>query len=648
MASVTDVLTPPGPQGAPIRRVVVYALSRAVGGIDDYAVHALESLRPHATRLVAVVPAGTAATDRARLSDAADRVLESSFDGFDPAVYPWAIDADGTADSADEIVLTGDSWFGPVGAWDPVLARMSTGAHAAWGMIENAQGEPESFPDEGFPAPHDAWVWTAIAGSVARSTEWARFWDPGDRDAPRDRTERGFIEHLRSRGQTVDFAFRAADTPSADPGLFTPLLLLDAGCPIIRRDVFTRYPPFLERFAIVGREIIASLRTRGFPVELLLANLSRTVPPKALNTVGGMLEVLPGLGSTYDPARPFRIAAVVHVSDLDGVTEILERLRFLPGPYDLFLTTTDGKRATRLQQIVEESGVDAASFDVRVTPANRGRDMSDFFVGCRDVLLDDSYDLVVKVHSRRARRKTVNLRRYFRRYQLENLLDSHGHVEDLLALFQAEPGLGFVFPPMMHIGYSAMGSAWGGYRDDAEELCAKLGINVPLDVISPLAPFGGMWIGRPEALRLLTRHRWRYGDYRSRNPQRYRELARVQERLIATAGAELGYHARTVLTPEHAAISHTALEAKADELFATTRGWPVEQIRLMHRAGFTGHGGVVALSRMYIRLNHPRAARVLVPLYELAFRSFVAIRVVRNGARGLVAMLRGLPGEGTV
>ena len=62
--------------------------------------------------------------------------------------------------------------------------------------------------------------------------------------------------------------------------------------------------------------------------------------------------------------------------------------------------------------------------DVRVTPASKGRDMSDFFVGCRDVLLSGDYDLIVKVHSRRKQHKTMNVRRYFRRYQYENLLNS--------------------------------------------------------------------------------------------------------------------------------------------------------------------------------------------------------------------------------
>lgn len=628
------------------RRLLLYALSRSVGGIDGYVLHALTALRADVARIVVIVPNGTGESDRASLTDVADEVRESPSDGFLASVYPWALDLEPRLRGFDEVILTGDSWFGPVGDFRPVLERMSRSPRAVWGMVENSQGEPESFPDEGFPEPVGPWLWTAIPSSFIDSPAWTSFWHPSGRIAPRQFAERAFLDHVRASGTDLDFAFRAEHFPSGDPGLFTPLLLLDAGCPVIRRDVFTRYPPFLERFAISGRENLASLARRGYPVGLALANLARTVAPKALNATGGMLEVLPGLGAGYDPTHPFRIAVVMHVSDFDHVVEILDRLRFLPKPYDLFLTTTDGKRATQLQRIVEQSQADPASFDVRVTPASRGRDMSDFFVGCRDVLQGNDHDLVLKLHARAKRRKTVNLRRYFRRYQLENLLDSRGYVEDILALFQAEPGLGLVFPPMMHIGYSTMGGAWGGYRDEAERLCEKLGVRVPLDLVSPLAPLGAMWIGRPQALQLLTQVRWRYSDYRPRNPNKYRELARVQERLVAYAASELGYHVRTVLTPEHAAISHTALETKADDLFATTRGWPVEQIRILHRAGFIGHGGIVALSRMYVRLNHPRAARLLMPLYELAFRTVIALRTVRVGGRSLAAMLLGRPTGG--
>src|SRR3546814_12530379 len=64
------------------------------------------------------------------------------------------------------------------------------------------------------------------------------------------------------------------------------------------------------------------------------------------------------------------------------------------------------------------------SIEVRVTPASHGRDMSDLFVGCRDVLLDGSHDLLVKVHARAMPRKTLNAARYFQRYKLDNLLNA--------------------------------------------------------------------------------------------------------------------------------------------------------------------------------------------------------------------------------
>jgi len=139
--------------------------------------------------------------------------------------------------------------------------------------------------------------------------------------------------------------------------------------------------------------------------------------------------------------------------------------------------------------------------------------MAAYFVGCRDVLTPGRYDLVVKAHTRQPRRRSANAVRYFHRYQLENLLSSRGYVRNLLRLFEREPGLGAVFPPTIHIGYATLGDGWGRYRDAAEKLAKKIGIRVPFDGATPLAPLGGMWVARPEALRLLSEQPWEYEDY---------------------------------------------------------------------------------------------------------------------------------------
>jgi lipopolysaccharide biosynthesis protein len=186
---------------------------------------------------------------------------------------------------------------------------------------------------------------------------------------------------------------------------------------------------------------------------------------------------------------------------------------------------------------------------------------------------------------------------------------------------------------MMHIGYATMGRGWADLYQAADKICQMLGITVPLDRVSPLAPYGGMWIGRPEALRPLSDHAWSFADYDFEKRGKLGRLAHLQERLIAVAAAQCGFHVRTVLTPEHAAISHTALDFKVDELFSTTRGYPVEQIQLLHRAGFTGYGGVVAIARMYLRVNHPRIVAFLRPGYHLAFRAYGGFSAVRSMMR---------------
>jgi rhamnosyltransferase len=262
--------------------------------------------------------------------------------------------------------------------------------------------------------------------------------------------------------------------------------------------------------------------------------------------------------------------------------------------------------------------------------------MSAFLIECRDVLLDGSYDLVLKLHSKKSSRKSFNADRYFVRHQLENLLSSPGYAANVLALFQREPGLGVVFPPMIHIGIPTMGRGWSVHRPRAEELLASMGVQVPLDGVSPLAPLGGMWIARPEALVLLLQREWTYEDFAPSKRHPYADLARTQERTIAYVAGERGYHCRTILNAEHAAISHTAIEYKLDQLASTTPGYPIEQIQFLHRAGWTGHGGVVGLARMYLRLNHPGASRAIDPVYMAARSTVIRLKSTASRVRGRV------------
>ncbi|QCQ15387.1 rhamnan synthesis F family protein [Microbacterium sp. RG1] len=587
-------------------RLVVYAIASGRNTVDRYVSRALAALRPHATALTVLVGAETGSDVLSALREVADHVVTFSGE-FRAAYYELARVASGGFDQYGEVLLTGDGWYGPGRSGLGELFTQSAGAEVhIWELIEQEDDARRSFPEQGFPVVAEPYLWTVLRPGVYSSPLWSA-------DSARPLSARA-----RAAGLVVYSRFTAASFGTGDPAVFAADRLVQAGAPVFPRAPFVQYPPYLQQFAVIGRELLHVAESEGFVVDEILQNLARTLAPRAMSANLAMLEIIQRDAAPARFEGRLRVAVVMHVSDVAGASAVLARLQALPPGYRLIVTTTNGVTARRMTELV--SAIEAprhGTFEVRVTPSNQGRDMSDMFIACRDVLLDGSCDVVVKVHARPRKRKTMIMDRYFRRYQLENLLDSEAHVSAILRMFEREPGLGLVFPPMMHIGYQISGRGWAKYRPAAGALTRRLGIRVPLDTVSPNAPFGGMWFARPEALSLLARERWSYRDY---NRSRTVDLGRLQERLVTAAAGEVGYHSRTVLTAEHAEISHTALEFKVDQMFSTTTGYPVDQITLLQRAGHTGRGGLVGLSRMYLRLNHPHLSRVILPVMALAER----------------------------
>lgn len=641
-------MTTPGQKPAKFpdggRRLVIYVVYDRRGTVEEFVRFALEGMRNDAAHILAVVNGSLDDAGRALLETVTDDILVRSNDGFDIWAHKEGLAHIGDRIAEfDEVLLTNDTWFGPVRPYAPVFEKMNAREMHFWGMTDHEWEPLNKFTNKGDLPYHLQSFWIAVRKEMFLSPEWQSYW----RDLPEMpsyfdavlKHETQFTKHFQDRGYSASVAFPSEDYPTEHPALFNADLLLADGCPLVKRRPFFHYPPFLDRHAVIGRRTAAEIAQYGYPIELMWSNLAKNVQPKTLNTDAGMLEVLDE--SPHGPTPSRRIAVLAHCADPRTLDHLLARLEQLPLGFDLVITTLDADSADRIRTAIDDRTPPRAdSIDVRILPSKHGRDMSAFFIGCRDILESDDYDLVVKIHSRAPRKRGANIARYFRRYQLESLISSPGQFSNLLALFDREPGLGAVFPPMMHIGYALAGRGWSHYREPALEISKRLGIKVPFDGATPLAPMGGMWVGRPEALRLLLKDRLRYEDYAVAKRDGA-DLARVQERIVPLALGELGYHCRTVLNQEHAGIAYANLAYKVDQLSITPPGYPLEQIQWLHRAGWAGAGGIVAMTRMYVRLNHPGVAARLGPV----MRPFVA--VARIGMHTLrKALRRGRPIEG--
>ncbi|WP_163616836.1 MULTISPECIES: rhamnan synthesis F family protein [unclassified Microbacterium] len=635
------------------KRVVFYLFHDSRGDVDDYIVHKLDALRPHVEHIFVVVNGKLTDLGRERLAPVADTVWQRENVGFDVGGYKDALEEFGQRRLAeyDELILMNYTWFGPVRPFAPVFDRMNASAVDFWGVTDHAEEPPDPSTGRGGLHRHLQTHWISVRRRMFLSQTWSEYW----RDMPKMTSyadsilhhEARFTHHFEALGFRSAVAFSSADYPSDNPAIFNADLLLADGCPILKRRQFFHYPPFLDRHAVIGRWTLKEAEKYDYPVWMILRNLARNVAPHTLNADLAMLEVLPDVDVTAPSNAPMRIAVVAHVDHLELARDLLRRVAMFPSPFDLYVTTTNPAWPSEIESIL--GGMDVAKMEtheIRVIPVRGGNDMSAFFVGCRDVLSAGAYDLVAKVRTMPSSRRTSNADRYVARQQLESLMSSSGYIANLLALFTREVGLGVVFPPMAHIGFDRMGRGWGVDGAQAVELMKALKIRVPADDVSPLAPVAGMWVARPEALRLIADFDWSYQSYAKGSSSKGTRLAYAQELIVVHAAGERGYHTRTVLNESHASISHTSLEYKVDQLLSTTIGYPHDQIQFLHRAGWMGRAGLPALSRMYLRLHWPRTARLLLPLNNVTRRAIYMLRALRSSPENL-SPAENTPDEGS-
>ncbi|MGI0522348.1 hypothetical protein ABY45_17420, partial [Microbacterium maritypicum] len=193
------------------RRLVVYVVFDRRGGVDDYVPYALAGLREHAAHVLVVVNGSLSEEGRGKLEAVSDEILVRENVGFDIWAHKDALDHVGSRLSEfDEVLLTNDTWFGPVRPYAPVFDRMGERATHFWGMTDHAREDPNPFTGKGVLPYHLQSFWIAVRREMFLSEEWARYWRelpemPSYFDAVL-KHETIFTDHFAQLGFTHDVA----------------------------------------------------------------------------------------------------------------------------------------------------------------------------------------------------------------------------------------------------------------------------------------------------------------------------------------------------------------------------------------------------------------------------------------------------------
>jgi len=201
-----------------------------------------------------------------------------------------------------------------------------------------------------------------------------------------------------------------------------------------------------------------------------------------------------GPASTAEPApparHPLRVLVVAHVFHPEIWPELAECIAQIREPRDVCVTLVEGP-AGHLREGILDRFPEATV----LTVPNRGRDQWPLLDLIQDARLLEGVDVVLKLHTKASRHRLDGRR--WRRRMLASLSGSRSRVDEILALFGADPMLGIVAPTGGLLGREF----WGGNTGLVQDLAARLG--VPVDLERTFFPGGSMYWARTGVLRAL-------------------------------------------------------------------------------------------------------------------------------------------------
>lgn len=615
-----------------VKRIAFYLFWEKEGIVDRYIPYCLEKLREHVEHIVVISNGPVSAAGRAELEHVADEVWERPNVGFDVGGYQEALERFGFDRLAeyDELILLNYTFFGPVYPFSEMFEKTDAWDVDFWGLTEHGEIDQHYFASGGVLPRHIQSHWLAVRKSLLLSPAFRHYWETmpliTSYEQSIDRHEARFATYFEERGFTWDVVYRYTDYPSLNPVLDDVVQLTAERCPIVKRRTFFHDPLYLSDHAIIGRDVIDILQqTSDYPLELIWENVARTMEPRVAATNFSLHRIYSDAleidAEQYERTRAMRALVAIHCYYENMIDELMDYAERLPCERHVVVTTDTHEKRSTLEAALAARNV--ASYEVRVTESNAGRDVSAFLVGCADLLRDGDYDIVVKLHSKRSPQDGAVAGGWFKRHLFGNLLHSPNYAANVANLFVEHPEIGMVIPPVIHIGFPTMGQAWYLNKEPAARLCKQLGITTPLDESTPLSAYGSMFIARPRALRALVDAGLTWSDFEDQ-PYGDGSLAHVIERLFTYSALGAGMPVYTVQSTELASINYSFLEYKLQNFSQGLPGPAMEQA--IHLQRLKSASSVLGFGKRMVNTRFPALARMLYPAYDASRKAYRRVR----------------------
>ena len=557
------------------RRHCIFSFYDPQGVVDDYVVFLLRKLGEFAESIVFYSNGPLSREAEVKLRGVVDDVVLRPNVGYDVLAYKEGLERIGFNQDGlyDEVLMVNHTCYGPVFPFAELFSEMAGRECDFWGVSAHAEMTPNPLTGTGTLPYHLNTNFIAVRAGMLGSRSFRQYWDGiGAASSYEDAImshEARFTEYFTQLGYRGGCYLDRRRYGTHYPAMLDLDETLIDRNPLIKRRALFHDPRLFEHYATdLPRALRILAEHSDYDPALIWRNVVRQAELRTLNTNAALTSVLPDVRLRQGELPDYgRIAICAHVYYTDMLEELLSLGDTIPVPYDFIATTeTEAKK-----RIIEETAAGRANIRqviVRVVEQNRGRDMSALFITCRDLFLDDRYDLVCRLHTKKSPQVASGQGNLFKRHMFENLLHSRGYTTNILDLFRDRPWIGVAVPPIMHISLGTLGHGWLGNRPRVEALAQLLDIGSRIEATSPTAAYGGMFWFRPRALRKLFAHPWKWTDFNAEPHHVDGGLAHVLERMVCYVAQDAGYTTEQVINRDQAGWNYAMLEYKLQKLEA--------------------------------------------------------------------------------
>lgn len=504
-----------------MKKLALYVHHDPKGEVRDYIIYCLKGLQEVVDEILFIVNGSISAESRLKLEALGVKILVRENKGFDWWAWKAGIEYYGYEKIAqyDELLLTNNTYYGPIYPFSEMWNKMDQIDCDFWGISRHPELDVfiENNPDNKVYEFIQSF-WIVFKKKILKSHDFVDYWQ--------NIKPQNSYQEMIGYGETKltkyfeEHGFKSAVFLDFDkyskliynPPFVSDIQIIEDRCPILKRKFLFDYKKDILSFRsdYITRQLLEYLKEQNlYDVELIWQDLLATQSMSGINDCLHLNYILPSKLSAESKKHP-KTAVIMYIYPLDLIDYCYRYAQNIPEYIDIIIVNTREDVAAACRKIFSSL---PNKVEYRLQQ-NRGRDNTALLITCKDVITQ--YEYIGFVHSKRSPhfQNTIN-GEFFRDHCFISLLYSKNYIENIIATFSKNKRLGILCPLLPNASNYAhlLTDKWACNYDNARKfLIEKMKLNLPLDE-NQVAPFGGMYWFRSEALKTLSSYPWKFEDF---------------------------------------------------------------------------------------------------------------------------------------